>query len=211
MAITYPLSLPTSVGIADIQLRAASSIAVSSSPFTFKQQIVEHSGRRWEATVRIPPVRSDLAEEWVAFLLKLYGPKGTFLMGDPNMKTPRGSASTTPGTGPKVNGALSVGDSEITAEDLATSATGYLKAGDYIQLGSGSTASLHKVLEDVDTDASGDATFEVWPPVRRSVADDEAIVVSNAKGRFRLASTVTSWDIDNSSFYGINFEAVEVI
>jgi hypothetical protein len=36
-------------------------------------------------------------------------------------------------------------------------------------------------------------------------------VVSNAKGRFRLATNVTSWSINNSSAYGVAFDAVEVI
>ncbi len=34
------------------------------------------------------------AEQWVSFLMKLYGQKGTFLLGDPLGGTARGSAST---------------------------------------------------------------------------------------------------------------------
>jgi len=210
MAITYPLSLPTDIGIAEIELRASNVVGISESPFTYKQQVVQHQGQRWEASVSIPAVRKDLMEPWIAFLLKLKGVYGTFLLGDPNMATPQGSAASTPGT-PLLDGALSIGDSEITIDGLPLSATGYLKAGDYIQLGSGSTATLHKVLDDVDSDATGEATFEVWPDVRRAVANDEAVVVSNAKGRFRLATNVTSWSINNSSAYGVAFDAVEVI
>jgi len=210
MAITYPLSIPTAIGIAEITLRASSAVAISESPFTYKQQVVAHSGQRWEASVRIPSVKSDKAEEWITFLLKLKGREGTFLMGDPNLKTPRGSAATAAGT-PVISGALSSGDSEITLSGLPASTTGYLKPGDYIQLGTGATASLHKVLESVDSDGNNEATFEVWPAVRRSVADAEAVVVSSTVGKFRLSSNVTSWDIDNASFYGISFEAVEAV
>jgi len=85
------------------------------------------------------------------------------------------------------------------------------KAGDYIQLGSGSTTTLHKVLADVDSDGTGQATFDIWPNVRRTVANDEAVVVSNTKGHFRLSSSLSSWSINNSSVYGISFDAVEVI
>jgi len=210
MAITYPLSLPTTIGIAEIELRANNVVGVSQSPFTFSQQVVQHQGQRWEASVKIPPVRKDLAEEWVAFLLSLKGSVGTFLLGDPNMATARGSAATAPGT-PLVDGALSIGASEITIDGLPVSATGYLKAGDYIQLGSGSTTTLHKVLADVDSDGTGQATFDIWPNVRRTVANDEAVVVSNTKGHFRLSSGLSSWSINNSSVYGISFDAVEVI
>jgi len=210
MAITYPLSLPTTIGIGQIELRASNVVGVSESPFTYKQQVVQHQGQRWEASIQIPPVRKDLAEPWVAFLLSLQGRRGTFLLGDPNMAAPRGSAASTPGT-PLVDGALSIGDSEITIDGLPASATGYLKAGDYIQLGSAGTSTLHKVLADVDSDGTGEATVDIWPSVRRVVANDEAVVVSNTKGLFRLAANVSSWSINNSSAYGISFDAVEVI
>lgn len=210
MAITYPLSLPTSIGIAEIELRANNVVGISQSAFTFDQQIVQHQGQRWEASISLPPVRKDLSEPWVAFLLSLKGPVGTFLLGDPNMATPQGSASATPGT-PLVDGAVVSGASEIAVDGLPASTTGYLKAGDYIQLGSGSTATLHKVLVDVDSDAGGEATIDFWPSVRRSIADNEAVVVSGAKGNFRLASSVSSWSINNSSVYGISFDAVETI
>jgi hypothetical protein len=217
MAITYPLSLPTSIGIAEVELRANSVTGVSVSPFTFASQVQRHQGQRWEASISIPPVRKDLAEPWVAFFLKLQTHNngtsdevGTFLLGDPNMATPQGSAASTPGT-PLVNGALSTGDYEIAIDGLPASTTNYLKAGDYIQLGTAGTSTLYKVLDDVDSNASGEATVTVWPSVRRTVANDEAVVVSNAKGKFRLASNISSWSINNSSVYGISFDAVEVI
>ena len=40
MAITYPLTLPTVAGIASINLRAVNAVSVSSSPFTYKQQVI---------------------------------------------------------------------------------------------------------------------------------------------------------------------------
>ena len=73
MAITYPLSLPTDIGIAEIELRASNVVGISESPFTYKQQVVQHQGQRWEASVSIPAVRKDLMEPWIAFLLKLKG------------------------------------------------------------------------------------------------------------------------------------------
>ena len=152
--------------------------------------------------------RAD-AEQWAAFLLRLRGAYGTFLLGDPNGSTPRGSASATPGT-PLVNGASQTGD-ELDIDGLPVSATGYLKAGDYIQLGSGSTATLHKVLEDVNSDGSGEATLNLWPKVRTAPSDDATVTVSNAKGNFRLASNETTWDIDQASIYGITFGAVEAL
>ena len=44
MAISYPLSLPTNIGMASIELRAKNTVAVSSSPFTYKQTVYAYDG-----------------------------------------------------------------------------------------------------------------------------------------------------------------------
>ena len=170
MAISYPLALPTSIGIAEITLSANNAVAISQSPFTFQQQIIQHPGQRWTASVSIPPVRRDLAEPWVAFLLAMNGPVGTFLLGDPNAKAPQGTA-----TSATITGAARSSSPTITM-------TGTLLAGDYIQIGSGATATLHKVLQD----RNGTGTIEIWPALR-SVASSAAVTLTNTVGRFRLS------------------------
>jgi len=209
MAISYPLSLPTSIGIASITFSAENAVAVSQSPFTYSQQIVQHPGQRWKASVSLPPLLRDLMEPWVAFLLSLKGQYGTFLLNDPNCATPRGSAGVTPGT-PVVMGAGQTGD-ELDIDGLPTSATGYLLAGDYIQLGTGSSATLHKVLADVNSNGSGEATLDIWPSLRSSPADNATVTLSSAKGVFRLANNIQQWEINNMSNYGITFDCVEAV
>lgn len=209
MAITYPLSAPTNKAPAAIRLIARNVVGVSVSPFTFKQQVYQYSGQRWEVDIQLPRMKREDAEQWVAFLMKLYGQTGTFLIGDPLGATPRGSASTAAGT-PVVNGASQTGGT-LSIDGLPTSETGYLLAGDYIQLGSGSTSQLYKVLNDVDTNGSGEADIDIWPNLRSSPADDAAVTVSNCKGHFRLASNETSWDIDYIATYGISFGGTEAL
>ena len=194
MAISYPLATPTSIGIENIELRAVNAVATSQSPFTFKQQVVSHGGQKWEASVSIPPVHRDLAAPWKSMLVALKGPTGTFLLGDPDYATPQGTVSSCTLSG-------TVGDDTATV-----TMTGTLKAGDYIQLGSGSTAKLHQVL----VDQSGTGTLEIWPALRSSYTNG-VVVFNNPKGVFRLATNVTSWSINNASVYGISFEAVEVV
>ena len=99
MAIDYPLAQPTTIGIEQIELRAVNAVAISSSPFTYKQQIVSHGGQRWEASVTIPSVRRDLAGAWKAMLVALKGQTGTFYLGDPDYATPRGTVSACTLTG----------------------------------------------------------------------------------------------------------------
>lgn len=194
MAVSYPMNTPTTIGIASITLRAVNAVTTSQSPFTYKQQVVDFGGQRWEASVSIPSVHRDKASEWVAMLIALRGPVGTFLLGDPDYATPRGDASSVAVTG-------SAGASTVTV-----AMTGTLKAGDYIQLGSGSSARLHKVL----VDQTGNGTLEIWPSLRSDYSSATA-TLDSPKGVFRLKQNMTEWSINNASFYGISFEAVEVI
>ena len=207
MAISYPLSLPTSIGIANITLTAENAVAISQSPFTYSQQIVKHQGERWSASVSLPPMLRSDAEPWVAFLLSLKGQYGTFLLGDPNCKTPQGSARTTLGT-PLVNGASQIGET-LNIDGLPLSVSGYLKAGDYLQLGSSSTAKLYKVLSDVNTDSNGRAAIDLWPSIKVAPADNAVVTLSNTVGNFRLSGNVQQWQINDISSYGITFDCVE--
>lgn len=193
MALTFPLSIPTTIGIESIELRAVNAVATSQSPFTYKQQIVAHQGQRWEASVTIPAMRRDLMAPWKAFLTSLKGQQGTFLLGDPDYADgPQGTVSACTLSG-------AAGDESVTV-----TMTGSLLAGDYIQLGSGSSARLHQVLAD----QTGNGTLEIWPALRGAYTD-AAVTFAAPKGVFRLASNVSSWSINNSNAYGISFEAVE--
>lgn len=209
MAISYPLTFPTNKQPSEVTFGGMSAVAVSESPFTFDRQVQVHAGQRWMARITMPIMTRADAEEFNSFLMKLNGQQGTFLLGDPAATTPRGSASTTPGT-PVVNGAEQTGNT-LTMDGAPISATGYLLAGDYIQLSSGASSRLHKVLEDVNTDGSGGATLTIWPSLRTSPADNATIVVSSAKGVFRLSSNRIEWAVIPHEFYNIKFDAVEAL
>ena len=194
MAISYPLALPTNIGMASIELRAKNTVAVSMSPFTYKQQTQSYDGEMWEADISLPPLNRDDAEAWISFLMSLKGMSGTFLLNDPSAKNIRGNATNVVVTG-------NVGSSSV-----AVTMTGTLKAGDYIQLGSAADATLHKVLQD----QSGGGTLEIWPKLRKNRSSITAVIV-NASGVFRLSSNETSWSVNNASFFGISFGAMEVV
>jgi hypothetical protein len=194
MAITYPVNTPTNIGIANITLMAENAVAISQSPFTFQQQVVAHPGQRWAASISLPPMKRQDAESWVAFLLSLYGQVGTFLLSDPNCPAPRGTATS----------ATLTGTAGSTSPTITM--TGTLLAGDYISLGSGATARLHKVVQD----RSGNGTIEIWPALRSSVTD-AAVDLTEAKGRFRLKDNITQWSINEISSYGITFDCVEAL
>lgn len=194
MAIVYPLSIPNTCGIESIEFKALNAVATSQSPFTYKQQIVAHQGQRWEAVVNTPSTRREDAAKWKAFLTSLRGPIGTFLLSDPDYVEPQGSVSSCVISG-------STGEETVTV-----SMTGSLLAGDYIQLGSGSSARLHQVLQD----QTGSGSLEIWPKLRADYSSASA-VTSEPAGLFRLKTNSTSWSIDSSSSYRISFECVEAL
>jgi hypothetical protein len=194
MAIVYPLSTPTSIGIESIEIRAANAVAISQSPFTYKQQVIAHQGQSWSASVTVAPSHRDLAAPWKAMLLALKGQTGTFLLGDHDYATPQATESSCVLSG------------TAGSETATVVMTGSLLAGDYIQLGAGSSAKLHQVL----VDKTGDGNLEIWPKLR-STYTSSTVVFSSPKGVFRLSGNTTSYSINNTSVYGISFDAVEAI
>lgn len=206
MAITYPLTLPSHTGIRNITLRAVNTVGLTQSPFTYAQQAVAHSGQRWEVDVTLPAMNRADAEQWVAFLISLRGQLGTFTLGDPVGASPRGSAGGTP----LVNGASQIGGT-LAIDGCTASQTGWLKAGDYIQLGTAGSATLHKVLADVDSNGSGQVSVDIWPYIRTAPSDNASVTLTNTVGRFRLASNTQNWSIRETALYGITFGGVEAI
>lgn len=163
-------------------------------------QITQWPGEWWEidASYRLFKTRAD-AEAIITFLLACRGISGTFLAGPEKLaRTAQGTAS-----GVTVNGA---GQSGTT---LNLSGSGTIKAGDYLQLGSGASSRLHKFLQDAGSVA---ATHEIWPRLRESPSAGSSVVLSNPKGVFRLsAANQTEWNVDLVQMYGISFKAMEAI
>lgn len=205
MAISYPISLPTT-GVASVEWRTVNAATRSQSPFTYKQQIIAHGGQRWEATVNLRPMRRAEAAAWRSALISLKGPIGTFYLSDPLYCSPRGTLALDGTVGEAATNHVTgtAGDSFITVAMGDNTKT--LLAGDYISVGSGANKKLYQVLEDL----TGDGTVEVWPDLRTDYSS-AGFATNSAEGVFRLANNVTSWSIDNAAIYGISFEVVEAI
>lgn len=201
MAISYPLSFPSHTGVQSIEIRARNAVAISRSPFTYDQQVHAYSGQCWEADVSLPPMKASDAEQWIAFLMSLRGQFGTFTMGDTLNTSLRGTASS-------VTVTAAAGDSSLDV-DVPSGET--VKAGDWIQLGSGSAATLHKVLQDYTGTGSLEAdSLEVWPAVRVAHSATSA-VISNTVGVWRLNVNETVWNINEAAIYGLTFGCIEAI
>lgn len=204
MTITYPLTFPTTLALSSFKLGLRESVGRNESPYTFKEQIYDNRGQIWKIEAALPNMMRDTAAEYNAFFLKMRGRFGTFLIGDPNATTPRGTWAGTP----LVNGAGQTGYNLIV-DGLTAGAT--VKAGDYFQLGSGLTTRLHKIVTDGVADGGGNLTLEFMPYLRSSPADNAAITFNSAKGLFRLNSNISPFSINSESVYTNSFSALEAL
>ena len=204
MAIVYPLDWPSNVLPSNVQFKPVASVALSESPFTYAQQTYSWPGQRWAADLDIGPLSREQGSEFRAFLLALNGREGTFYFGDPTATAPRGTA---PGS-PVVDGADQTGTT-LNTSGWTASRTGVLLAGDYIQLGTGSSAKLYQVLQDVDSDIDGEASIDLWPKVRVSPTNGSALVLNDTKGVFRLTENVMPWSLEAPDTHSFMLGIVE--
>ena len=204
-APTYPLNHPTTPAYRTSNWNLSPLIGVSESPFTGAQQVYEHDYALWTATLSLPPMLRAQAGDWTAFFMKLHGRRGTFLLSDPDAKSPRGSITGSV----TVSSPISVGDFTIALATSNNSATGIFKAGDYIQLGSGASAKLYMIVDDADSNSSGVVVVNVEPKIKTAASAGATVVYSNPVGLFRMENNDLGWDADHVSRYGISFACIE--
>ena len=158
----------------------------------------------------VPPINDrDVAEQWQTVLLSLRGMFGTFESpADFSYTGPRGAATGTP----LVNGTNTAQAVVLNTKGWTANVTGIMKAGDYLQVQvSGSFKRLYKVMKDVNSDASGHATLDIWPRLRETLSDGLSVVISNPMGTFQLTSNQRDFDIDEAGFFSFDIQAVEAI
>lgn len=203
MPVSYPVSLPVKPAPQSITISKNSVVASTPSPFTFSDYIQVWSGQRWTATIQLPPMLRAGAELWVAALTSLNFKEGSMLLGDTANLSPRGIGTGTP----LVNGGSQTGYDLIT-DGWTASKTGIMLRGDWVQLGTGSTSRLYKVMVDANSNGSGQATLTLWPQLRSSPADNDPLTIHSPMGKFMLA-TEPAWAIAVDHSYGMSFDAVE--
>lgn len=184
--------------------------ATSVSPLSRAVQVLNRPGARWVCRMEFRNRDFRLAPRLDALLARLEGPVHEVAIFDFRRPLPRGTAGTagagtdfTDGTAftdgtmfaeytsdPVVAVAASANAEVVYTEGWATSEP-VLMAGDYVGLG----GRLHMVLDDVQSDGSGDATLRVRPRLRGALSPGTRVVFVRPTARFRL----TENGIDNRS------------
>lgn len=201
------LDLPSSACVANVVMSLERAVGITESPFTFEEQAFQWEGERWLVDFELPPITSRaIAADWQAWGVKIKGTFGRFLMGDPSARIPRGVATGTP----VVKGANQVGETLIT-DGWTINTNGIMLKGDYFQLGTGASSRLYMLTEDVNSNGSGEATLSFGPALRSSPSDDAPLVVTDAKGVFRLTENVFPWSVQPGKVWRFSFSAIEVV
>lgn len=204
------LAFPTGAGLSEISLDDHNVVSDQPSEFTGQNEVQVYPGQWWVGSVTIRELMSrEQAMEWVTFLRKLRGKSGTFFLGDPLAKTPRGAVTGSP----QVDGGGQAGN-QLNIKNLSASVTNIFMKGDYIQHGTGADARLYQNLSNVDSNGSGQATLDLWPDIRENKipADSDPIIFNNAQGLFRLAININKSKISAPTIYkGFSFPIREAI
>ncbi len=198
---TYPIDIPTSPVPKSVRFNGQSVVSSVRSPFTGQRQVYVYPANWWQIQVQLPPMKRAAAESWIGFLISLNGMEGTFQMGDPLGKNPRGTG----GGSPHVNGAGQQGN--IIATDGWPAGQRVLRVGDWIQIASG----LYKVhTSDIVASGTGSASIQIWPRLKTSPPDNQPIIYTNTVGVFRLDSNTNGWDWTEPQIAaGISFSGSE--
>lgn len=153
------------------------------SPLDGTEQTLEMPGAVWELTASWESLGTDDQRVLAAFLADLRGGAGRFTY-SPAVWAPR---RATGGGTPLVNGGGQSG--KQLATDGWASGVQVARAGDWLSFDDTSgRRRLHMVTADAMSDASGQATLSISPPIRRSPLNDAALDVTTPSGVFRLPS-----------------------
>jgi len=70
---------------------------------------------------------------------------------------------------------------------------------------------LYKFINDVDANASGEATVDIWPSINTAPSDNDPIAILNTVGLFRLSSNQMPWTVNEALHYGLVIPAMSLI
>jgi len=200
------IACPSSGHLAAIEVSMTDAVSLVSSPFTGQTQAQQWPGAdAWSGTLTLPPLTQDEADIWTSFLAELRGMANAFFLGDPMKRNPKGNAVGLPVVDMSVTGTNIAGTQTLYTRGWTANSFGLLLTGDYLQVGN----RLHKVLDRINSDATGKAQIPIWPSLRELPTDGEAIILNNPKGLFRLASNKRTWSSSADLTTHISFQIQE--
>lgn len=207
MAIQFPRNFPD-IPIVSSRIGLNVNQAVFEAGLSRKVTVQNHAAGltdRWEGVFTTAELSKNQMAEMSAWVLSLKGREKNFYAFDPDRKLPQGNATSQSST-PIVLGAGQIGNSLLSSGWLP-SQNGLLLAGDYIQIGAG----FHMLLENVNSDASGQSVLNFEPVLRVSPTNTAPIIFEKPIIIARLSTMVEGWTTGKNKTGTISFSWEEVL
>ena len=194
-------------GMRSVEFNYTDAVAIARSPFTGQTQSKQWAGADvLSGTMTLPSRTQVQADAWICFLMQLRGMANAFQIGDPFKCKPAGNpAGSVPVVDMSITGTNLPGSQTLYTRGWPASTNGLLLQGDWIQVG----YRLHRVLDIVNSDASGKAQLAVWPSLREFPTDGESVIYNNPVGLFRLGSNNRVSSTDFTRLSKVSFPILE--
>jgi hypothetical protein len=196
------VSLPTSPAPRMVEPWISDSVAIITSVFTGQTQSQGATGADLGGMmVTYPPLTGPNAAPILAWLMQMRGMARAVQLTPPEFT---GNAGTPHGT-PVTLGAQVAAATTLSTSGWTANTSNLLLPYDLIQIG----YRLYRVLDTVNSDSSGDASFEIFPSLRNDLNAGTPIVTANPRGLYRLASNKRNWSADYTKLVHVSFPLVE--
>jgi hypothetical protein len=156
-------------------------------------------------TAQYPPMTRTEFKPVMAFIAQCRGPLNEFDVVIPELSECSGNPS---GSTALVNGGVSAGTSTISVDGLAFSTT-VLKAGDVVRF-AGHT-KVYMVTSDVTSSGTGTGTINITPPLKSSVANNEAVTIDDVPFRMTLNNDTQEIGVGVDELYQFEVDMIEVL
>ncbi len=176
MAITYPITFPTTVAPSEFSLEFRPQQGIAVSPFSGQAQSYTHNGIVWYATVQLPPMTNNQLREYHGFLVALNGVEGSFTCPTFGYSTPAGTQNANFNLASDED----LYSKELSVDGMTASAT--LIRGDILSIAD----RIYMITEDVTASGSGTATIKISHGLRAAASSGAAVNVIWPVGTWRL-------------------------
>lgn len=177
-----------------------------SSAYTGAVQSRPLGPQRW-AMALVAPAWLTRAESavWVSLILQLRGQLNQLAVGDLKNTAPAGTMRGTM----TLDGSHAIGATTINIAAGGGQAGTTLLAGDWLQVDTGSSRELVRLVANATADGSGDIACTVEPPLRLAHSGATSVTWDTPTGLFRMAAQPGDWTVQRALETGFVLELVE--
>jgi hypothetical protein len=170
-----------------------------------KRSVKQFAAQFFSFSVELPPMNQTTFMPFYSFLVKQKGSFESFTFQYPldNLGADKNNASVV------VNGVHAIGDSTIAMDGFTVSTDDVFRAGDLIKFNGHN--KIYMITGDANSNASGQATISIEPPLQSALADNEDVDTNTPSFTVALMQDDLLYATDASGFFSLSFDVREVL